>query len=101
MDERILLVGLGLTFVGGLLVAAMDAWLAQLVLLYFDAVEANVEKVIESLRAGDNQVVVTEIDRTRARRLDRARGMKSVGWLVMVLGFAIQILAVYVGRLHT
>jgi hypothetical protein len=100
MDDRILIIGMALSFLGGLLAIAMDAWLSQLLLLYFDAVEANVAALIEAVRAGGSQLVVTEIDRKRDRRLDRARGMKTVGWLVMVLGFAVQLAAVYLARVQ-
>ena|SRR5947209_7161545 len=100
MDDRILIVGMGLCFAGGILVVAMDAWLSQLLLLYMDAVEANLAKLVEAVRTGGNQLVLTEIDRKRDRRLDRARGMKTVGWLILVLGFGVQLAAVYVTRIR-
>ena len=98
MYDRILLAGLGLTFAGAVVVAVADAWLSRLLLVYFDAVEANVAKLVEAVRAGGTHLTVTGIDLKRDRRLDRARALKVVGWLALVLGIGVQLVATYLSR---
>lgn len=90
--------GLGLGLAGALLLALADTWLSRSLLIYLDAVEANVSKLVETLRAGSNQYVIPEIDLKRDRRQDRARALKTLGWLVLTVGFALQLAAVWFTR---
>lgn len=96
MSHELWLLGLSLSAAGALLVALTDAWLSRLLLIYLDAIEANVEKVVEAIRANTTQLSVTGIDVKRDRRLDRARNLKTGGWLLLVVGLALQLVAVYV-----
>jgi len=98
MEYWILLVGLGLNLCGALVVAATDAWLSRSLLIYLDAVETNVGKVVEALRAPATELVVTGIDLRRDRRQDRARALKTLGWLALSLGFGLQLCAVCLSR---
>ena len=73
MEYRILLAGLGFTLGGAVAVAFADLWLSRLLLVYLDALEANGEKLAQSLRSGSTHVVVTGIDLKRDQRQNRAR----------------------------
>src|SRR5262245_2058353 len=95
MTFWILLVGLGLSFGGALVVALTDAWLSRSILVYMDAVEANVGKLVQAVRVGETSVEVTGIDLKRDRGQDRARGLKTLGWLILAAGFGLQIVAVW------
>jgi hypothetical protein len=98
MESWLLLAGLGLA-VGGAFVAALaDAYLSRSVLVYLDAVEANLAKVIELLREGGDSLDVTAVDSRRDRGQNQARALKSLGWLVLTLGFALQIAAACLAR---
>jgi hypothetical protein len=57
-------------------------------------VEANVGKLVEALRAGNTQLAVTGINRKRDQGQDRARVLKTFGWLCLALGFGLQIAAI-------
>jgi hypothetical protein len=85
--------GLSMSLGGALLVALTDAWLSRLLLIYLDAVEANVEKVVEAIRSDTTQITVSGIDIKRDRRLDRARNLKTIGWLALVVGLGLQLAA--------
>jgi hypothetical protein len=90
MYDWIFLAGLGSGLAGATLVAAADAWLSRALLVYLDAVEANVGRLVEAVRSGTNQVAATGINLRRDRGQDRARVLKTFGWLALVLGFALQ-----------
>jgi hypothetical protein len=98
MEFWILLAGLGLGLGGALVVAVADAWLSQSLLVYLDAVEANVGKVVESLRMGGGRLDVTGVDLRRDRGQNRARALKTLGWLALALGFGLQIVAVWLTK---
>ena len=83
--------GLGMCFGGAILIALTDAWLSRSLLIYLDAVEANVSMIVEAFRTGNTRVVVTLIDLKRDRGQNRARALKMVGWLTLALGFGLQI----------
>lgn len=93
MEFWIRLTGLGLGLGGALVVALADAWLSRSVLVYLDAVETNVGKLVEALRAGSTQLTVTGTDLKRDRGQDQARALKTVGWLILTLGFGLQLAA--------
>ena len=95
MEYRILLAGLGLTLGGAVAVAFADLWLSRLLLVYLDALEANVEKLVEAVRSGSTNLTVTGIDLKRDRRQNRARTLKTCGWLALILGVVVQIIAAY------
>jgi cell division inhibitor SulA len=101
MGPWILPVGLGLSLGGALVLALADAWLSRSILVYLDAVEANVTKMVEALRAGSIHVIVTSIDLKRDRRQNLARGLKTVGWLALAAGFGLQLTAAYLTKLPT
>ena len=93
------LAGFALSFGGALVVALSDAWLTRSLLIYLDALEANLGRVVQALRAGATQLKVTGIDVKRDRGQDRARTVKTLAWLTLVLGFGLQIVAACMGRL--
>jgi hypothetical protein len=97
MTSVILLAGLALSLAGAVIVAGADAWFSRSVLLYLDAVDANMRKLVESLRAGSTEVVVTRIDVEGDRGQNRARSLKTIGWLTLTAGLALQFAAVCVG----
>jgi hypothetical protein len=88
------IVGLGLNVTGGLILVLADAWFSQSVLVYLDAVEANLSKVIQDLRSGGNQFVDAGVDLRRDRSQNRARFLKLLGWTALLLGFLCQLIAV-------
>jgi hypothetical protein len=75
-----------------------DACLSRSVVVYLDAVEANLAKVVELLREGGDRLEVTAMDPKRDRGQNRARALKTLGWLVLTLGFALQIAAACLAR---
>jgi hypothetical protein len=97
----ILLAGLGFGLLGAVMVALGDAWLSRSVLIYLDAVEANVGKVVEAIRSEDIRLTVTGIDLKRDRGQNRARVLKTFGWLAVVLSFGVQIVAVCLTRISS
>jgi hypothetical protein len=96
----ILLAGLVLATGGVVITGLADAWLSRSILVYLDAVEHNVSKVVEALRAGATNLKITGIDVKRDRAQNRARALKTVGWLVMASGFALQLVAACLARFH-
>jgi hypothetical protein len=60
-----------------------------------DAVEANVGKLVQAVRAGGTSVKVTGIDLKRDRGQDWPRGLKTLGWLILAAGIGLQIVAVW------
>lgn len=95
MEFWILLGGLALTLVGAILVALADAWLSRLILVYLDAIEHDVMRVVVALRAGSiDDLNVSGIDVKRDRGQNVARALKTLGWLALAVGFALQIVAV-------
>jgi hypothetical protein len=95
METWISLAGLGLGVGGALILALGDAMLSRSILIYLDAVEANVAKLVEAVRAGDTQLMVTGTDLKRDRGQNTARALKMLGWLTLALGFALQLVARY------
>ena len=95
MDNWIGLGGLGLTLLGAVIAGLADAWFARAVLVYLDAVEANLEKVVEALRGGAKEFAITQINLRRDRGQDRARALKLLGWCVLIVGFALQLVALW------
>ena len=93
MESWLLLAGLGLCLLGALVVALADAWLSRSLLDYLDAVESNVAKLAKAILAGSDHVAITDIDLKRDRGQNRARGLKSAGWLALALGFGLQFAA--------
>ena len=98
MQYQMLLAGLGLTFGGAALAALADLWLSRLILVYLDAVEANVEKLAQAVRTGSTDLAVTGIDLKRDRRQNLARMLKTLGWLTLLAGLGCQMVAIYLGR---
>jgi hypothetical protein len=98
MEPWLLLVGLAFNLGGAIVLAVADAWLSRSILVYLDAVEANVAKLVDALRAGSTSVIVTGVDLKRDRGQNLARALKMIGWLALALGFGLQLAAVYVTR---
>ena len=92
------MVGLGLELAGVLILALADAWFSRSVLVYLDAVEANIAKVVDVLQTGGSQFVITPMDQKRDRGQDRARLLKLLGWAVMFLGLVVLTGALCLGR---
>jgi hypothetical protein len=82
--------GLGLDLAGALLVALGDAWFSRSVLIYLDAVEANLTKLAKALEAGGGSHTLTPPDVKRDRGQNRARAWKSVGWCLLIAGLLAQ-----------
>ena len=99
MDYRIFLAGLGLTLGGTVVAALADLWLSRLVLVYLDALESNVEKLAHAIRNGSTFLAITGIDLKRDQRQNHARRLKTLGWLVLLLGLGVQIVAAYLATL--
>ncbi|MEI7685714.1 MAG: hypothetical protein WCL32_11870 [Planctomycetota bacterium] len=97
MQDRLLLAGLGVSLVGSLVVALADAWLSRLTLIYLDAIEANVANLVQAVRSRVDQVAATSVDPMRDRKENRARTLKTLGWLALVLGFGLQLAACLTG----
>jgi hypothetical protein len=95
MESSILIAGLGLSLAGTVVLAMADAWLSQSMLVYLDAVEANVAKVVEAVRTRGTEFKVTGVNLQRDRRQNSARGLKMLGWLVVAFGFGLQLAAAY------
>jgi hypothetical protein len=93
MHFLVAITGLGLNVTGALILALADAWFSQSVLVYLDAVEATLSKVIEVLRSGGKQFVDPGVDLRRDRGQDRARSLKFLGWAFLLLGFLVQLIA--------
>jgi hypothetical protein len=93
MAPLILLVGLGLSLCSALVLALADAWLTRLMLVYLDAVEANVAKMVEAFRTENIDLSFTSMDHKRDRSLNVARGLKTLGWLALAAGFCLQLTA--------
>jgi hypothetical protein len=92
------MVGLGLDLAGVLILALADAWFSRSVLVYLDAVEANIAKVVDVLQTGGSQFGITPMDQKRDRGQDRARLLKLLGWAVMFLGLVVLTGALCLGR---
>jgi hypothetical protein len=88
--------GLGMCFVGAILIALTDVWLSRSFLIYLDAVESNVSAIVDAFRAGNTRVAVTLIDLKRDRGQNRARALKMLGWLVLTLGFGLQVAIIHI-----
>jgi hypothetical protein len=95
MPQVMLLLSLGGGLAGALIVTLADAWLSRLLLTYLDGIETNVETLTEALRTGQTNVAVAGLDLKRDRRLDRARHFKTLGWLIVVVAFALQLAAAW------
>jgi NAD/NADP transhydrogenase beta subunit len=97
MASGLLLASWAVILAGAIVGALADAWLSRSILRYLDAIEDNVGKLVEAVRAGETDLKVTGIDRKRDRAQDRARALKMLGWVVMVLGFGMQLAAAWIG----
>ena len=98
--SSILYAGLGLALAGALIIAWADAWLSRALLVYLDALEANMGRVVEAIRAGATNLKATGIDLRRDRSQERARTLKTMGWLALAAGFALQLVAAYLTTLR-
>lgn len=99
MEAWIVLAGLGLSLIGASVLALADAWLHRSILVYLDAVETNVGKIVEAIRSSGTNLTVTGIDLKRDRGQNRARFFKLLGWLALIVGFGLQIAAVLITKL--
>ncbi len=98
MDYWLGISGLGLTLAGAVIVALADAWFSRAVLVYLDVVEDNLAKVVEVLRSGSGQLVITPINTKRDRGQNRARAVKLLGWVVLAIGLGLQLAALWLAR---
>lgn len=89
--------GLGCNLLGALILAVADVWFSRSVLVYMDALETNLGKVVEVLQSGGKQFVSTGVNLKRDRGQDRARSLKFLGWLVFLLGFVVLLLTRLLG----
>jgi 1,4-dihydroxy-2-naphthoate octaprenyltransferase len=95
MGFLMLVAGLSLSTAGAVVVAITDAWLARSMLIYLDAVEANVTAIVHTLRAGGMDANVTGMNLKRDRGQDRARAIKTIAWFVLAAGFGLQLAAAF------
>jgi hypothetical protein len=98
MYSGVIVSALWLSLAGTLVVALADAWLSRSILIYLDAVEANVQKIVEALRSGSTQIDFTGINLKRDLRQNQARMFKSLGWFAMASGFGLQIAVAWLTR---
>ncbi|MCI0459527.1 MAG: hypothetical protein L0Z62_21465 [Gemmataceae bacterium] len=98
MDYWLGIGGLGLALAGAVIVALADAWFSRAVLVYLDVVEANLANVVEVLRSGGGQLVITPINTRRDRGQNRARAVKLLGWGALVVGVGLQFAAFWFAR---
>jgi hypothetical protein len=89
--------GLGLNLGGAGIVALVDAWFSRSILLYLDALELNLSKMVKVLQSGGSQFVATEVNLRRDRAQDRGRAMKLLGWCVFIAGSLLQLVAMFLG----
>ena len=101
MAAWMLLAGLGLSLGGAIVAGLADAWLSRSVLIYLDAVEHNLRNVVKTIQAGGHDPNVTEPNLKRDRTQDQARAAKSLGWVALVLGFSLQLVAACLIRFPT
>lgn len=101
MESLIGLVGLGVALGGAAVVAAADAALSRSVLVYLDAVEANVAQLTEAVRAGSNQLRFLDTNPKRDRRQNQARALKLLGWLALLAGLGLQFAGACLARFAT
>src|SRR5947209_3483847 len=83
-------IGLGLNLTGAVIVALVDAWFSQALLVYLDALESNLAQAVQELQSGGSKFVPTKIDLLRDRSQNRARGLKLIGWCTLSVGFLLQ-----------
>ena len=88
---------IGLNLTGVLILALADVWFSRSVLVYLDALEANLSKVVEVLQGGGGQFVNPGADLRRDRGQDRARSLKLLGWAVLALGFLVHLSELLLG----
>jgi hypothetical protein len=98
MEPLMQFVGPGLSLLGVVVLGLADAWLSRSILMYLDAVEANVATIVQSLRAGSTHVIITGVDLKRDRRQNRVRGLKMLGWIILAFGVGIQFVRLYLNR---
>jgi hypothetical protein len=98
MEPWMQLFGVGFSLAGALVIGFADAWLSRSMLIYLDALEANLEKMVASVRSGRTQVLVTGIDVKRDQGQNQARLVKTFGWLLLTLGFGFQFAGLYLTR---
>ncbi len=91
-------IGLAVTLAGALVVAVTDAWLSRSLLVYLDVLENNLGKMARALQEGANQVAVSGVNVRRDRGQDRVRAVKTLGWLVLVVGLGLQLTAAWLGK---
>jgi hypothetical protein len=99
MGTVLLFAGLGLSMAAAVVLAVTDAWLSRSMLIYLDAVETNVAKIVHALRAGGTEPTVTGMNLQRDQGQDRARAIKTLAWFVMAAGFGLQLAAACLARL--
>jgi hypothetical protein len=95
MEAWLLPAGLAVSVAGAVLLALADAWLSRSILVYLDALEADVHRLAVAVRSGSTELKVTGIDLKRDRRQNSARALKLFGWLVLAAGLALQLGAGY------
>jgi hypothetical protein len=81
-----------LNVVGAILIALGDTWFSRSVLIYLDALEGSLSKVVDMLRSGGKDFIALEINPQRDRGQDRARSVKLVGWCVLTVGLVVQLI---------
>ena len=94
MPSWLWLAGLGLSVGGAVVEGLADAWLSRSILIYLDAVEHDLQKVVRTIQAGAHDPNVGAPNLKRDRGQDRARAAKSLGWLALAVGLGLQIVAV-------
>jgi hypothetical protein len=90
--------GLGLNLLGAAIVALTDSRFSRVVLVYLDAVEANLVGLARALREGRTDFILQEVDVRRDRALDRSRSLKLAGWCVLILGLLLQAIALQLAK---
>jgi hypothetical protein len=87
------IVGLGLNLAGAVMLGLAGIWFSRSVLVYLDAVEANLSKVVGVLQCGGSHFDISGINRGQ----NQARSLKLVGWGLLALGFLLVLIALRLG----
>jgi hypothetical protein len=98
MGFWMLIGGLVLAIGGAAVAGFADTWLSRSVLIYLDAVEENVGEIVKAVQAGTKEFAFTGINLQRDRGQNRARTLKTMGWLTLTVGFGLQFVSACLGR---
>jgi len=98
MQNCFVIVGLVMNLVGAILVAWADARFINSVEVSLLAIELNFAKLLRVLRRGGVQEMVQDMDEYRDNVARKGVLWKRLGWIVMIVGYALQIVAIALAK---